>query len=90
MEQESISRLQSMNWSVDALNTSLLEDYCNAIYSHFSHDGAFKRVLFKLIETHRSQMIADVVWIVEGVLVLTGSRYRPCIHSIRRVLIMQC
>ena len=73
-----MSRLQSMQWSVDALNSSLLEDYCNAIYSHFSQDGASRRS-FAIVETRRSQIIADVLWIVEGVLVLTGSRYRPCI-----------
>ena len=39
MERESVERLQTMHWSVDALNTALIEDYCNAVYSHFGSDG---------------------------------------------------
>ena len=44
VEAESVSRLQDMNWSVAALNTSLIEDYCNAAYPYFSRDGAGNRL----------------------------------------------
>lgn len=32
---------------------------------------------FMSLESSKNQVIDDVIWVIQGLLVLTGSRYRP-------------
>ena len=67
--------VNSMEWSVTAVNKEMIRDYVEHIIFRFSSDGLIDSIpLYLVIE--KSQLIEDVVWVSLGIIELTSTRYR--------------
>ena len=73
-----VKSLADNSWSVNTVNTGIIEDYLHHIYFRFSDNssrGAFPHSL----EDAENTIIDNTIWVIHGLIINTGTSYHHCI-----------
>lgn len=67
--------VESMDWTITAVNTEMIRDFVDHIVFRFSSDGIIHNLLLYLV-FEKSKLIENVIWIDLGLMELTSTCYR--------------
>lgn len=71
-----MQKVAGWTWHCNSLNTSLIEDFITHCSSRFA--PGCSHALSSSIEASATSVVADTLWVIEGVIELTSCRYHHC------------
>ena len=74
-----VKSLADNSWSVNTVNTGIIEDYLHHIYFRFS-DNSTQDALSLSLEDAENTMIENTIWVIHGLIINTGTSYHHCIR----------